>query len=57
MEEVELHLFTDNVTVNIEVLSAFMNAFVMGDVAREFIVTIHSSSVCWFNLKITKEVA
>ena len=53
IEEVGLHLLTNNVTINIEMLNAFMEALVVGDVACKFIITVHNNSLCGFNLEIT----
>jgi len=57
MEEIGLHLLTNNVTIDIEMLSAFMEALVVGDVACRFIITVHNSSLRGFNLEIMQEVA
>jgi len=56
MEEIGLHFFTDDMAIDVKVLSAFMEALVMGNMARKFVVAVHNSCMSRLDLKITEEI-
>ena len=57
MEEIGLHFFTDDMAIDVEVLGVFMEALVMGNMARGFVVAVHYNSMSRLNLKIMEEIA
>jgi len=57
MEEIGLHFFTDDMAIDVKVLGEFMEALVMGDMASEFVVAVHYSSMSRLNLKVMEEIA